>query len=270
MTAVDAPPDTVATSVTLTRLGQSGFLLEAGGPDSRLAEVVALDLYLSDHLEQKYRGTDKPHDRLHPPPVEPGDLGHVHWIFASHRHADHLDPGSIAAVLETAPAATLVLPEPLVDYAVSELGLPADRLVGARPGDRIGPLHLLPAAHPHRAKEFLSVLVTLGDLSVYHSGDTLYFPELARSLVEARPDVVLVPANGRVAEHLGTPPNMTLEEGIELARECRARLLVPHHYDLFAFNSRPEQEVEGVLTEAGVPHRILRPGQRLSLTDELA
>lgn len=256
-------------TVTMTRLGQSGFLLEVHDPAGQLSEAVALDLYLSDHLERKYRGTDKPHDRLYPSPVGPEDLAHVRWVFASHKHSDHMDPGSLRAVMAAASDAALVLPAPLVDYAVDDLGLPRDRLVGARPGDRVGPLQLLPAEHPHRADEFLSAVVELADVSIFHSGDTLSFPELARLLTKAQPDVVLVPANGRVAQHLGTPPNMTLEEGIELAQACGARLVVPHHYDLFAFNSRPEQDVKAVLAASGVPHQILRPGERLDLSAAL-
>lgn len=257
-------------SAALRRLDQSGFLLEARDCDGRLTEAIALDLYLSDHLERKYRGTDKPHDRLYPSPVTPGDLAHVRWVFASHRHSDHLDPGSIAAVLEAAAGATLVLPAPLVGYAVDELGLPADRLAGVRPGERIGPLHALPAAHPERSDEVLSALVEVGGLRIFHSGDTLSFPELTWSLTDRRPDVVLLPANGHVAEHLGTPPNMTLEDAVVLARACRARLVVPHHYDLFAFNSRPEVEVRAVLAHSGVPHRVMAPGETLDLHEALA
>lgn len=257
-------------SVTLTRLDQSGFLLEARNGQGWPTEAIALDLYLSDHLERKYRGTDKPHDRLYPSPVVPGDLAHIRWVFASHRHSDHLDPGSIAAVLSWAAQATLVLPAPLVSYAVEELGLPADRLAGIRPGERIGPLHALPAAHPEQSEEVLSVLVELDGLRIFHSGDTLSFPELTRSLVDRRPDVVLLPANGRVAERLGTPPNMTLEDAVVLAQACRARLLVPHHYDLFAFNSRPEVEVRAVLSHAGLPHQVMAPGETLDLHEALA
>jgi L-ascorbate 6-phosphate lactonase len=260
----------VTGTATLTRLDQSGFLLESRDVDGRLVEVVALDLYLSDHLEQKYRGTDKPHDRLHPPVVEPRDLAHVRWVFASHRHSDHLDPGSIAAVLDAATEATLVLPAPLVGYAVEELGLAPDRLVGASSGGRIGPLHLLPAAHPECSDEFLSTVVDLGGFRIFHSGDSLSFPELTRSLTRHCPDVVLLPANGRKAQHLGTPPNMSLEEAVDLARTCQARLLVPHHYDLFAFNSRPEAEVRAILGESRMPHRVLAPGESLDLHDVLS
>ena len=244
-------------SLTLTRLEQSGFLLEAAGTR------VACDLYLSDHLEAKYRGTDKPHVRMHPPTRSPADLAGLDWIFASHRHSDHLDPGSINEVLAASPDATLVLPAPLVEYARDQLGVDDRRMYGARPGEQVGPFTLVPAAHPHVGDEFLSALVDLGGVRVFHSGDTLAFDEQRRVLSRARPDVMLLPANGRVAEHLGTPPNMSLEEAVDLARTCGTPPVIPHHYDLFAFNSRPADEVGRVLASSGLPYRQLAPGETI-------
>lgn len=250
-------------SVRLQWLGQSSFLLE--GTEGR----IGLDLYLSDHLATKYRGTDKPHDRMHPCPVRPCDLADLAWVFASHKHSDHLDPGSIRELLAIATAAQLVLPAPLVDYAVSDLGLARERLVAAVAGMRVGPFTLTPAAHPGPSPEFLSTIVDVDGIRIFHSGDTLVFDDLVAALRSLRPDVVLLPANGRVAEHLGTPPNMSLEEAIVLARACDARLVVPHHYELFAFNSRPEGDVRRVLEDARVPHIIPEVGETIDLTDEL-
>lgn len=250
--------------VRLRWLGQSSFLID--GPDGR----IGLDLYLSDHLAAKYRGSDKPHDRLHGCPVAVRDLTDLAWIFASHKHSDHLDPGSIGPVMAAAARARLVLPAPLVNFAVTEFGLPAGRVIGAAAGDQHGPFRLLPAAHPDVSPSCLSTVVETGGLGIFHSGDTLSFDALRDELVRIRPDVVLLPANGRVAEHLGTPPNMSLEEAVALARACGARLLIPHHYDLFAFNSRPVDDVRRVLAASGVPHLVPEVGQTVDLLDALA
>lgn len=249
-------------TVTMRWLGQSSFVFET------TEGLVGVDLYLSDHLAAKYRGTDKPHDRLHPCPVTPRDLADLRWLFASHKHSDHLDPGSIGAVMGEARDAVLVVPAPLVEHAVS-LGVPAGRIHGVAPGERVGPFLALPAMHPEVTPDCLSVLVELSGLRVFHSGDTLVFDEQRSLLIDLRPDVVLVPANGRVAAHLGTPPNMSLEEGIELARTCGARLLVPHHYDLFAFNSRALDDVQAVLDGAGVPWLTPAVGEVVDLRDAL-
>jgi L-ascorbate metabolism protein UlaG (beta-lactamase superfamily) len=246
-------------TVSLQWLGQSSFLVDA--PEGR----IGIDLYISDHLAGKYRGTDKPHDRLHPCSVTAADLADLDWIFASHKHSDHLDPAAIAEIMRAAAGATLVLPAPLVDYAADDLGVPRDRMIGVAAGDVVGPFRVLPAAHSAIDPSCLSVLVEVDGLRIFHSGDTLVFDEQRAALAELRPDVVLLPANGRVAEHLGTPPNMSLEEGIELARACDARVLIPHHYDLFAFNSRPVDDIRRVLATSGVGHRVMEVDETLDL-----
>lgn len=243
----------------LTWLGQSGFLFDDGHG------LVGVDLYLSDHLEAKYRGTDKPHVRLRRCPVAPRDLAPLRWLFGSHKHSDHLDPGSVREVMAAAPHARLVVPAPLVGYTVDELGAPAGRVIGAVAGQRVGPFLPVPAAHPDPGPEVLSVIVESGGIRAFHSGDTLVFDEQRRALAAERPDVLLLPANGRVAEHLGTPPNMSLEEAVALAHEVRPRLLIPHHYDMFAFNSRPEADVVRVLDRSGLRYLIPPLGEPVDL-----
>ena len=102
-------------------------------------------------------------------------------------------------------------------------------------------------------------------MRLFHSGDSLTFPGQLETLAAANIDVMLLPANGRVAEHLGTPPNMSLEESIELTRACGAQMLIPHHWDLFAFNSRPEDDIRAVLAASGIPHRVMRWGETIQL-----
>lgn len=248
------------TELRLTWIGQSGFLFDDG------RDLVGVDLYLSDHLEAKYRGTDKPHVRLRACPVTPRDLAGLRWLFRSHKHSDHLDPGSVAEVMAAAPHAELVVPAPLVEYAVDELGAPAGRVIGAVAGQRVGPFLPVPAAHPDPGPAVLSVIVESGGIRTFHSGDTLAFDEQRRVLVAERPEVMLLPANGRVAERLGTPPNMSLEEAVALAREVGTRLLIPHHYDMFAFNSRPEDDVARVLSGSGLPYLIAPLGTPVALS----
>lgn len=246
-------------SVVLHWHGQSSFVVEDG------ETAIGLDLYLSDHLAAKYKGTDKPHDRLHPCPVTPADLAHLGWIFASHKHSDHLDPGSIADVLAAAPRARLVLPAPLVEYATTTLGLPSDRLEPVGPGDTVGPFTLVQAAHPETTPDVLSAIVDIGGVRLFHSGDSLTHPGQLDALRSAGIDYMLLPANGRVAEHLGTPPNMSLEEAVNLAAACGS-VLIPHHWDLFAFNSRDEDDIRAVLGASGVDHVVMRWGETLELT----
>ena len=86
-------------------LGQSGFVLKGGGA------TVVIDPYLSEHLTQKYEGTDRPHVRMTRAPFRGAELSGVDLILVSHKHSDHFDPATVPDLLAASPGAVLVLPE---------------------------------------------------------------------------------------------------------------------------------------------------------------
>src|SRR4051794_2138959 len=106
-----AATNPVTGSVAVWWLGQSGFLLKSAGA------TVVIDPYLSEHLTAKYAATDRPHVRMTRAPFRGADLKGVDLILASHKHSDHLDPGTAPALLEANPGASLVVPSAIVEYA---------------------------------------------------------------------------------------------------------------------------------------------------------
>ena len=62
----------------------------------------------------------------------------------------------------------------------------------------------------------------------------------------------------------GVPGNMTAAEAVDLASVLRPRHVVPHHYDMFTFNTVPIAafETEARRLPAGVEPKILRCGER--------
>ncbi len=76
-------------SLVVWWLGQSGFLIKS--PHG----LLAIDLYLSEHLTKKYEATSRPHVRMTRAPVRGGELEKVDLVLASHKHSDHLDPGTM-------------------------------------------------------------------------------------------------------------------------------------------------------------------------------
>jgi L-ascorbate metabolism protein UlaG (beta-lactamase superfamily) len=249
-------------------LGQSGFLIK-----SRRGLLV-VDPYLSEHLTRKYAATDRPHIRMTRAPLRPGDLTSIGLVLASHKHSDHLDPGTLPDLLAASPRARLVLPAALVEHARG-LAVPADRMVGLVAGDRFTDsasgftVRAVPSAHEaldtdsERRPLYLGYVIEAEGLRLYHSGDSLAYDGLAGWLGRDRFDVLFLPINGRDPAR-GVAGNMSAAEAVALAATVRPRFLVPHHYDMFTFNTVPvaQFEAEARNLPAGVTPRVLRCGER--------
>lgn len=247
-------------------LGQSGLLVKSKDG------LLAIDPYLSEHLTTKYAGTEKPHVRMTEAPFRGADLAGVDLILASHKHSDHLDPGTIPDLLRASPGAILVLPAALVDHA-REMGLPPERVVGIDAGETsmYGGFRVraVPSAHEGLDTDaagrhlYLGFVVEAEGLRLYHSGDSLAYEGLSDALGEGPFDVLFLPINGKDPRR-GVAGNMSAGEAVDLASRLRPRFVVPHHYDMFTFNTVPIQEFEDEARRLpeGVLPLILRCGER--------
>lgn len=251
--------------------GQSGYAIKTA------SALWYIDPYLSEHLTIKYASTEMPHVRMTAAPLHGADLTGVEWIFASHRHSDHMDPGTLPDLFRISPDARLVLPAATVDHAVS-LGLPRERLIPMRGEDtqQVGPLtvHAIPSAHPEFSLvegvgyPFLGFVFQVDGLTIYHSGDTLAYDGLAERLRAFPIDLAFLPINGtnEQLKRFGTPPNMNMHDAVQLAQSAKLRLVVPHHYDMFTFNTASVDEFAVLAGKAGVPYVVLQPGQKWLMT----
>ncbi|WP_406700538.1 MBL fold metallo-hydrolase [Singulisphaera sp. Ch08] len=253
-------------SLVIWWLGQSGYLVKSS------TGTMVIDPYLSEHLTTKYEGTGKPHVRMTRSPFRGFELRRVDLVLSSHKHSDHLDPGTMPELLETSPEAPLLLPEALIEHAVG-LGLPTDRLVGLDAGGdfrhRGFRIEAIPSAHEgldtdERGRHlYLGYIIEVEGLRLYHSGDTLLYDGLVGHLGDRAYDVLFLPINGRDPAR-GVAGNMSAAEAVTLASVVKPRYLVPHHYEMFAFNTVPigDFESEALRLPAGVNPRVLRCGER--------
>jgi L-ascorbate metabolism protein UlaG (beta-lactamase superfamily) len=253
--------------VAIWWLGQSGYAIKTA------SALLYIDLYLSEHLTAKYAGTEKPHIRMTESPLKPDEISNAAWMFATHRHSDHLDPGTIPGLFAASPQARLVLPLALVDHSIV-MGVAQERLIPTR-GDetiQVGPVTVqsIPASHPgfdytqETGYPFLSFGFEVDGLRLFHSGDTVVYDGLAERLRAFKPDIVFLPINGTDArrEALKVAPNMNAEEAVALAKAAGARLVIPHHYDMFTFNTADVGEFERIARERGQDYAVLRCGER--------
>jgi L-ascorbate metabolism protein UlaG (beta-lactamase superfamily) len=230
-------------AVGLAWLGQAGFVLRHAG------RRVLIDPYLSDHLARKYAGTEFPHERMMPAPLEAAKVRDLDWVLCSHRHGDHMDPGSLAALAANNPRCRFVAPRAELESA-AKIGLAGERLVPANDGDeiRLGgsmSVHIVPAAHEtlqmnargeHR---FLGFIISMDGFTLYHSGDCVVYEGLVQRLRQWPIDLALLPVNGR-QERLtakGILGNMNFDEAKNLCLRAKIGFLIPHHFGMFAFNT---------------------------------
>jgi len=248
-------------------LGQSGFLVQWQG------HHLLFDPYLSDSLTHKYAATDKPHVRMTGRVIAPERLDFIDVVTSSHNHTDHLDAETLAPLLRANPKMELVIPEANRAFVTDRLRLAIEQPRGMSAGDtkRFGMFEItaVPAAHPELEKDewgrhkFLGYVVQCGDFRIYHSGDTLLYDGMAEKLAEFGVDVALLPINGDFPER-GVAGNLNGREAARLAKEIRAGVVIPCHYEMFEFNTASPEEFIRAAEELKQDYRVLKAGERWS------
>ena len=250
-------------------LGQSGFLLKQGG------SFLLLDPYSSDSLTLKYDATDKPHVRMTERCLAPEALDFVRVITSSHQHTDHFDEATLLPLADRAQGIKLVVPAAVEDQARARLdGSPMVELIPVDAGDSTIVdgwwISAVAAAHNEIERDeegrckFLGYVIQRGGFSIYHSGDTLWHDGLVGALLPFQCDVALVPINGSKPERR-VAGNLNGTEAAALAKAIGAKLAVPHHFEMFEFNTEPPDEFVATCLRLAQPCKVLRCGERLTL-----
>ena len=242
-------------------LGQISYVVKAA------ERVLYFDPYLSP----------SPH-RNTPPLLAPEMVTHADFIFGSHDHGDHIDHGSLPQLAEASPQARIVC-SMVAAETVMELGIDESRIIALDEGMvfdeddlRITPIA---AAHeffdrdPRLGFPYLSFVVEVGDLTIYHSGDTCLYDGMLAKLRQWDFDVMFVPINGRDAQRYRNNciGNMTYQEAVDLLGSLSPRLAVPGHWDMFDGNTADPQLFADYLDVKypGVPYWIGEHGETVVL-----
>ncbi|MDX3927768.1 MAG: MBL fold metallo-hydrolase [Shinella sp.] len=241
-------------------LGQAGFVLDIAG------RRIVIDPYLSDSLAEKYRGTPRPHIRMMAPPIAPGELQSVDLVLCTHSHTDHMDPGTLPRLLKANPAARLIAPRAVRMQALERSGIDESRLLSINAGEA---LELFPelkitatqAAHEKLDTDqagnhkFLGYLLSSPFGRIWHSGDCIPFDGLVGEVAALKPDLALLPVNGRRPEltENGIAGNFFLEEAVDIARSIGAKAMIAHHYGLFDFNTADPEAIDSVARNSAAP-----------------
>lgn len=249
-------------------LGQSGFLIQWQG------KHLLFDPYLSDSLSIKYAQTDKPHVRMSERVIAPELLEGIDIVTSSHNHTDHLDAETLLPIFGQNPSIQMVIPEANRAFVCQRLGSATAWPKGINDGESLEikgfTLHGIPAAHntverdEHGRCKFMGLVVEFGSYRVYHSGDTLWFDGLAELLAPYQVDVAFLPINGNKPERR-VAGNLNAEEAARLGKDIGAKLVIPHHYHLFEFNTAEPSEFEHFARLYQTPYKVLQLGEGIEI-----
>jgi L-ascorbate 6-phosphate lactonase len=222
--------------LALWSLGQFGFVIKGG------STIAVIDPYLSDTISA---GGGPP--RRFPVPLEPSALRLAQLVFATHEHADHADAATLGPLMAASSQATLVTSPQGREIAL-EADVAPERITVPRLGERVELAGLsytaTPAAHytyevnQEEHSRWMGFLIECNGVSLFHSGDTIIFPELLEALQGKSIDIALLPINGRdhFREQQGILGNLWPHEAVQLAKQFNIRVLIGTHNDLFEAN----------------------------------
>ena len=246
-------------------LGQSGFLIQWKG------KCVLFDPYLSDSLTKKYASTNKPHVRMSGLAIEPHLLNCIDIVTSSHNHTDHLDAETLLPLLKANPDISFVIPEANRDFVCDRAQCGKEFPIGLSDGDKKEvkefTFYGVPAAHNALERDdkgrckFMGYVVKFGKFSVYHSGDTLWYDGMERILQPFRVDVAFLPINGNDPAR-GVAGNLNTTEAAQLGKKIGARYVIPHHYDMFTFNTANVLDFAAEAEKIQQPYVVLKHGQK--------
>lgn len=264
-----AKPPEAGKGTAITFIGHSSFLIQIAGHALLVDPVFATRLILL--RRQRWPG------------VRVADLPPIDAVLLTHAHMDHLDRPSLRSVTREMRRRGLHAPIALVPQGVEDLvqGLGFARIESLElwqskqlHGDsdaasqKTNPvtITMTPARHwgarlfkdTHR--QFGGyVIMSAGNPTIYHSGDTAYFEGFAEIGLRLRPEIALLPIGAYFPDSYRSV-HTSPEEALRAFLDLRAEVMIPMHYGTFRLGREPMDEP--------LP-RLLRAAEAAGVTDRV-
>ncbi len=261
-----------AEELGVTFIGHSSFLLQIGGRSVLVDPVFVKRLILL--RRQRQAGL-----RINEMPA-------IDVVLLTHAHMDHLNVASLRRVIRSAQMLGKKAPDVVVPWGVEDLvsRLGFSRVYGMKWWEKLEvrglTVTLTPCKHwgarmfndTHRG--YGGYVIEGAGYSVYHSGDTAYFPgfeEIGRRL---HPQVALLPIGAYFPDSyraVHTSP----EEAVRGFVEVGAAWMVPMHFGTFNLGREPMDEpLERLLAEAarlGISNKVkaLEEGETMRVSSHV-
>jgi L-ascorbate metabolism protein UlaG (beta-lactamase superfamily) len=157
-----------------------------------------------------------------PVDVKPRDFKTVDAVLVTHEHYDHLDQSLVAEMHRLTQC--MVVADP-TSYRRLRNVIPQDKLQEAKEGAEIKlgevAVKVEKSNHPPAATPISYVVTSEDGLRVFHTADSLPFPEMVTIGEREKLDVVFCT--------VGIAPGASPETGVDIARLTKPKVAVPYH-----------------------------------------
>ena len=242
---IPAYPPVQDGEICITWIGHASFLIQTAGQN-----------LLVDPNWAKWLKVIK---RVRHPGMHLHDLPAIDLVLVTHAHFDHLDRRTLRDVAADQP---IVVPFE-VGNLVHDLGFKSVHELHYWEQFQHGPLKitLTPCHHwgarvlhdSHRG--FGGFVIEVGNRSIFHCGDTAYFPGFKEIGQRHAIDIALLPI-GAYDPPSGREVHMNPEEAVTAFLELGAKRLVPMHYGTFQLSYEPMHEPPERLIQCARSHGI--------------
>ena len=238
-------PEIRAGEICITWIGHASFLIQTH-------EVNVL----IDPIWSKWLKVIK---RLKRPGFEIHHLPEIDFVLVTHAHFDNLDRRTLRRVAADQP---IVVPIG-VGNLVHDLGFHIVHELDYWQKVELGPLDVSLTPCYHWGARFLADLhrgfggfaVTMDGRTIFHCGDSAFFPGFREIGERYNIDIALLPI-GAYEPPTGREVHMNPEEAVKAFVELRAKTLVPMHYGTFRLGFEPLHEPLERLLACARAHRI--------------
>ena len=157
-----------------------------------------------------------------PVDVKPKVFQKVDAILISHEHYDHLDQSLVSEVHKL--TGCMVIADPTSARRLRNM-IPAEKLHEVQPGTevKVGEVSVKAEKcnHPPAATPISFIIKSEDGVKVFHTADSLPFPEMASIGEKEKFDLVFCT--------VGIAPGTSPETGVEIAKLTKPKVAVPYH-----------------------------------------
>lgn len=157
-----------------------------------------------------------------PVDVKPRNLKNVDAVLITHEHYDHLDQPLLSEIHKLTQCKVVADP---TSTKKLQNNIPPENLVKVQPGSELnfGEVSIRAEKCNHQpAATPVTFMITSEDgIKVYHTADSLPFPEMAEIGEREGPDVVFCT--------VGIAPGTSPQTGVEIVKLTKPKVAVPYH-----------------------------------------